>query len=51
MQKKDDNLDNKTAYKEDRPREKREWERKIEVQILACMHVQKTKKNCVITSH
>ena len=52
MQKEDDKVDNKTAYKEDRPREKREWERKIEVQILPCMHARKTKKKtCVITSH
>lgn len=51
MQKEGDKVDNKTAYKEDRPREKRELERKIEVQILPCMHARKTtKKTCVITS-
>ena len=44
MQKKDDKVENKTVYKEDRPREKREWERKIEVQILARMYARKTKK-------
>lgn len=44
MQKEGDKVDNKTAYKEDRPREKRELERKIEVQILPCMHARKTTK-------
>ena len=48
MQKKDDKVDNKIPYKRERERKQRERERKIEidsqVQIVACVHVRKTKE-------
>ena len=56
MQKKDDKVGNKTTYKEEKQRKKREWEKKIKidsqkkkVQILVG-RMCKTQKRCFITS-
>ena len=56
MQKKDDKVGNKTTYKEEKQRKKREWEKKIEidsqkkkVQILVGRMCKKQKR-CFITS-